>query len=672
MPLKFTSIVMLCCGLFTLQATAQDKLDVTFGKVVPEDFNKTFTADPDAPAVVLFDIGSTTFETDGGWFQLIFKRHRRVKIVNKNGYDAASEAIPVYVDGMDEERLSNLKGATYNLENGKVVATELESKSVFKDKYDKKRALKKFTMPNVKEGSIVEYSYTITSDFLFNLQPWEFQSTDYPILWSEYKVGIPSWIDYIMLRKGYVKEHIPDKPETKSRTYSFRFEGGGHAATQTYSDVVSVVHHRWVYKDVPALKQEDFTTTIDNHLASVRFQQSAVRIPDQPVKPVLTTWEKLYEKYMEDENLGALLKANNYFLDDQVASLTRGADSKKEKARRIYEFVRDNYTCTNHSRVGMDNSLKTTFSKKNGNVTEINMLLIAMLNKAEIDAYPMILSTRNNGVAYSFYPIFDMFNYTVCAVNDGEKFYYLDASHPYLGFGRLDASCYNGHARILNPLTVGKELSPDSLRERKFTTVMVSPDENGELRGIWKQTPTYFESCAMRERIKESGESSYFSNLSKSYAGEAKLAKTKIDHLAEKESSLGIEYEFLAQEDSKADVLYFSPMFTEAYKHNPFKSTERTYPVEMPCAIDESFTFALIVPEGYAAEELPKSVKVTYGDNEGLFEYLLADAGGTLQMRCRLKLNRATFEPDEYNDLRSFFDMIVKKQAEQIVLKKKK
>ena len=87
--------------------------------------------------------------------------------------------------------MDKLRAVTYNLENGKVVETKLDVKSnVFKDKIDKNRVVKKFTFPNVKEGSIIEFEYTLVSDFLNNLQPWEFQGA-YHRLWSEYNLSLP-------------------------------------------------------------------------------------------------------------------------------------------------------------------------------------------------------------------------------------------------------------------------------------------------------------------------------------------------------------------------------------------------------------------------------------------------------------------------------------------------
>ena len=76
------------------------------------------------------------------------------------------------------------------------------------------------------------------------------------------------------------------------------------------------------------------------------------------------------------------------------------------------------------------------------------------------------------------------------------------------------------------------------------------------------------------------------------------------------------------------------------------------------------------IPAGYQLDELPKQAKVTLNGNEGSFEYLIQQAGGRIQLRTRLKLNKANFAPQDYETLRNFFAFIVQKQAEQIVFKK--
>ena len=199
--MKKLLLPLLLFSTVSIPIFSQEKSKAKFGNVTEADFAKTvYEVDSNAHAVVLADIGSTDIEGNTkGWFSLVYKHYKRVHILNKNGYDIADVSISLYTSGSDEEQLDKLKAVTYNLENGKVVETKLDVKnSVFKDKINKNFVVKKFTFPNVKEGSIIEFEYTITSDFLRNLQPWEFQGA-YPRLWSEYNLTLPAFFHYVFL-----------------------------------------------------------------------------------------------------------------------------------------------------------------------------------------------------------------------------------------------------------------------------------------------------------------------------------------------------------------------------------------------------------------------------------------------------------------------------------------
>jgi transglutaminase-like putative cysteine protease len=665
--------ILLCTSIscfLSLFVVAQNKVNVKFGKVSLEDFSKkVYSVDSNATAVVIADIGSSEIIGNSkGWFALEFKRYRRVHILSKNGYDEANVEVRLYSDGDREEELNSVKAVTYNLENGKVVETKLEKNGIFKDKIDKRRVVKKFTFPNIKEGSIIEYEYTVQSDFLFNLQPWEFQGQS-PVLWSEYNLRLPEFLGYVFLTQGYRTYDINERKDDRVNFTVRDTRGAG--ATETVSFVANVTDYHWVMKGVPALKQESFTSTLKNHIAKIEFQLSDYRYPLTP-QNIMGTWTKLSNDLLHAEYFGNGLDKNNGWLSDVVNPLVAGTKTDVEKAKKIYAYIRDNLTCTSYSATDLNQSLKNVLKTRNGTVAEINLLLIAMLKYANIQADPVILSTRSNGYTYSMYPIIDKFNYVVCEVNIDGHNYFLDASEPRLGFGRLTPACYNGHARVVNPEATAIEFSADSLMERKLTSIRLSSNEKGEMMGSLQQVLGYYESYNIRERIKEKGKDEFFKDIRKAYGQEVEMIHPNIDSLDNLEESIAITYDFKLNED-KHDILYINPMFGEGYKENYFKSAERFYPVEMPYAFDETYVFSMVIPEGYVVDELPKSIVVKLNEQgDGQFEYRISESGGTLSMRSRVQLKRAYYMPDEYEMLREFFNLVVKKHSEQIVLKKKK
>src|SRR5258706_11290559 len=234
MKSKMLFSLLLVCFIST-KSPAQSKPNFKFGDISEKDFNtKVYAIDSNANAVVLADIGSSDIEGNSkGWFSLVHKHYKRVHILNKNGYDIANVSIPLSLDGGDEEKLDKVKAVTYNLENGKVVETKLDVKAnVFKDNIDKNHIVKKFTLPNIKEGSIIEFEYTIISDYLQNLQPWEFQGS-YPRLWSEYNLSLPEFFNYVFLTQGYKSYDVNDR---KERRESYKVtDSHGAGASETFS-----------------------------------------------------------------------------------------------------------------------------------------------------------------------------------------------------------------------------------------------------------------------------------------------------------------------------------------------------------------------------------------------------------------------------------------------------
>jgi hypothetical protein len=258
---RLCSVLAVLAVTFPLHLRAQDKLPVKFGKVTPDDFKVTVAGiDTSAEVVVVADFGTSSFEGNAsGGFNLTFKRSARLRVLKRTGFDAATIRIPIYTGIRESEKIVGLKASTYTLEDGKVVETKLDSKSIFTDKISKRWIEEKFTFPALTEGVILEYSYTQVSPFLFNLQPWEFQGR-YPCLWSEYQVDMPNFLKYVTLTQGYVPFKVKSQ-DSRVQTFHVTDPGGAGADDHfTFDD--EVITHRWVMANVPALKEEPFTTQL--------------------------------------------------------------------------------------------------------------------------------------------------------------------------------------------------------------------------------------------------------------------------------------------------------------------------------------------------------------------------------------------------------------------------
>jgi hypothetical protein len=531
-------------------------------------------------------------------------------------------------------------------------------------------------MPALKEGAIFDIEYTVRSPYYYRMEPWSFQGA-YPRLWSELAVTIPPPLHYVRRIQGDQNFYI-DTAKDINQFYSIR-SSNGTSSDDNYNVNGSSVYHRWVKKNVPSLHEEPFTTTIDNYYSRITFQLSYVQWSNASERhEQASTWNLVSKELLEDEDFGLALTRENGWMSDELKAIVQQSQSEEEKINKIYCFVRDHFrteAADGHSVYGLyaHNSLKDVFKKRQGSIAELNLLLTAMLRKAGIQADPMILSTRGNGLADPSYPLLAEYNYVICVAYLSDKIIKLDASEHFIDFGQLPLSCYNGWGHVINtekPFPIF--FTADSNRESSLTSVIIVNDEKSKLSGAYKKINGKIESQEIRESIGSSSVKEYSKKIITANESVLTIDSIQLDSLTRYNHPLGIRYDFLLKQQPGVDLIYFNPLLGEGYKTNPFKSMNRHYPVEIPYLIDETYILNMEIPNGYQVDEIPKSTRVAYNENEGMFEYLIQKGESSIQMRVSLKLKKTLFPNDEYGTLRDFFAFIVQKENEQIVFKKSK
>jgi hypothetical protein len=203
--LKTITFTLLLLILTTSNSSAENK-KIKFGKVSMEELEmKVYEQDTSAIAVILYDSGASYFDTEAKNndtdFVCKFERHVRIKILKPEGFDFATFKIPLYYSENGEEKIGSIKGRTYNLD-GKIIIDKLEKKSIFKEETSPNWKRTKFTMPNIKIGSVIELKYQISSPFYHNFRAWQFQYS-IPVIYSKYNTRIPSYFNYQKTTSGY-------------------------------------------------------------------------------------------------------------------------------------------------------------------------------------------------------------------------------------------------------------------------------------------------------------------------------------------------------------------------------------------------------------------------------------------------------------------------------------
>ena len=679
-----------CLGLLaTSPAAAQQApvkpIIIKFGQPTPADFEaKSFVGDSAAAAVVLSDVGATRFRVDGLSFKMDTERTTRIKILKKAGYDYAAVEIPLYHRDGDEEKITSLKGFTYNLVDGKIEKVKLEGTNMFTEERTKNVRVRKFTLPGVRAGAVIEYSYAVTSDFFFHLQPWAFQR-DIPTRWSEYKASVPEYFDYKMLMQGYEPLAIYTKEagitqflateRVQTISGGSMWQGGGvaHSSTEAQAINARVTNYHWAMQNVPALREEPYMTTPDDYVARIDFELAGERVGGV-YHDVLGDWTKINTRLLASDDFGGVLDHGN-FLRELVQQLVAQYADPAARAAAVRELVLRNVKYDGSNRAVGSNSAKHTWEQHRGTAADVNLLLIAALRQAGLPAQPVLLSTRAHGHVSVSYPLLEQYNYVVALVPlPDKKELLLDATEPLLPAGVLPARCLNQVGRLVVPEAEGEgrwvDLVP-AQRHSHYQQVAMTVDAQGNIVSQVQEQHGGYAGARARSKLTELGEKKYVTELTSQHSN-WEVPSYKFAAITDVSQPLSLSYEVRqpAATTGTAQELYLKPLASFCETRNPFGNEQRKFPVDFGAPTQDVVLINLTLPPGYVAE-LPKAANVSLPDKGGSYVFSASSpAPGTVQLISRLSLAKAVYGAAEYANLREFYRLALAKQAEAMVIKK--
>jgi hypothetical protein len=652
----------------SITASAQ-KNPIKFGDVPPADMQMSvYDPDTSAAAVILADFGESTINyTQTSGFQITFERLIRIKILTQEGLDWANFEIPLYNDAGNSEKASSIRGATYNLVNGKIVTTKLSSDGRFKEKRDDNLDVIKITLPSAQKGSVIELTYTVVSDFLMNFQDWNFQTT-IPTRLSEYRANIPEYFRYDQYMQGYVGMAINDKKFSPRTITLNSFDHSGNKSTMETSQVrYTETNFRWVAQAVPAFKSEPFITTYKDFISKINFELASIQMPNEPIRNMLGSWSEINKKYYEV--LGKEINANG-FLKGTVETIIAGMVSPEEKIGSIVNYVKQNVEWDGVKLKFPEKSLKKVLDEKKGNSTEVNLTMGSMLEKAGFQVSPVLVSTRDHGMLREGSPVSSQFNYVICMVSYDGKYMLLDATERFLPVFMIPQRCLNGKGLVLGKETFDWVDLESKTKTRSSVSAELTLSE-GSLVGKLKLDQNGYAAMKKRQDYFSKGEADYMKEFLGSRAWECN--KSEFQNAKELASNFVELHELTISESIVAagDVIYLDPFILNDMKTNPFKTETREYPVNFGSPLEFVFSYKLTVPDNYSIDELPKSKVLALPENSGRFIFNSIANGNVINITSIFSINKGMFSQLEYPALREFYNQVVAKQAEQIVLKKK-
>ncbi|MDB5125457.1 MAG: hypothetical protein JWP94_3586 [Mucilaginibacter sp.] len=653
--------------LFILFGAAQMAIaqDFPFGQVTPGEMEmKKYAKDTSAHAVVLQEFGTSRIAVaSDDNIKLIYEYHVKIKIFDNKGFDNGTIAIPVYNNGDADsyESVDDIAGVTfYKDDNGLTQKVELENRKIYPVKENKHWANYKFALPGLRNGCVIEYKYRIESPYFENFHSWHFQN-DIPKLYSEYEVHIPAFYVYNASLKGNFKL-------TKNAVEVERSCFSTHGASCDCSKMV------YGMSDIPAFVNEDYMTSPKNFLSAINFELVEYTSPYNGVKNKMTKeWKDIDYQLKNYSDFGGQLKRKG-LLKAHVEPLISGKTDDLEKAKAIYVHQQKWFKWNEHYGIYSVDGISKALETHSGSVADINLSLVTALNAAGLNASAVLLSTRENGLINSLYPVIGDFNYVVARVEIGDKSYLLDATDPLLPFGMLPLRCLNDKGRVmsLDKPSYWTDLNLPQ-RETSTYTMDLSLSEDGKLKGTLLEYSAGYKAYEKRKAIKKFNTVDEYVEDFNGKLPKLKILKSEIDNLDSLDKPLSEKYEIEVNLYDKlnANRLTFNPFFLDKITTNPFKLSERSFPVDWGMSSDDRFILTMHLPSQYVIETPPQIIAVALPNNGGKYLTSYEPDNNSFTFSHIIQFNKSVYSSEEYPYLKELYNKVIQSEKAEMVFKKK-
>ncbi|WP_163715737.1 DUF3857 and transglutaminase domain-containing protein [Mangrovibacterium lignilyticum] len=629
-----------------------------FGIVGKDDLEmNVYSEDKDAEAVVMFDFGKSYFQESDHRFNVIFERSTRVKVLNEAGVKWAEFEIPFYQYEGIYERIYDLEAYTYNLENGVLTRTALDLSNTYNEAINDYWTVKKFAMPNVKPGSIVEYRYKLESQYKFNLRDWEFQ-WKIPVIYSEYIARMIPFYTYTYLLQGASRFDIFDSYEDYKNKHNLPWASA--FGTATYSDLV----YKFGMENVPAFNDEEFITSVDDYIIKLDFQLSQVNLATGGQQKIMTTWEELVKELGKHTDFGKYIDKSEKVAAKILPVKELAQKNESVRMDAVIDYVKLNFGWNRHFDKYASKSPSKVVDEKLGNCADLNLLTVGFLRAVGIEAYPVITSTRNHGKIKTDYPFSSFFNYVLILVRVDGKIFLTDATDPLCLNSRIPVRCINDRGLVIDSEKIrwiGLENNVPSMTSNEYT---LSAGDDFNLVAHLKQSSTEYDALQNRKAFGEDND-----EIEKAFGLESfefDPSSIKIENLTNKKKPFIVECKQLGKMEVINGKIYLNPFLGQTISDNPLKQKSRSYPIDMIFPKLKLYKTTFNLPEGYEPEYLPEEKNI----NNELFSlsYQVLRQENQLTINFSYGFKKPVYEAKDYSRLKMYFNEIVKKGKDKIVL----
>ena len=611
--------------LLTIFSNAQNK-EFKLGKISQQEiaFNQA-PFEKDADAVILSEEGKMDLIQSN--YYLTVKR--RIKILTEKGVDQANIQLNYYSKNK-QESITGIKGNTINISNGIEQVIPIDEKEIFDISLNELYSAKRFTFPNVKVGSIIEYTYVKGSEHNFSIDAWNFQH-DIPTLSSKFRLINKAYSAYSIITIG---DALNEKYKNKSSSSEWSLNN-----IQSYNQL------KYVYN--PEDQSERIKLQADNYHT------------DGAKKTTLNAWQDL----IQDINSQYENYRNPSAIREIAQKIPNGKD-EVETLRNVIEYIDTNVKWNRFYGIIPSRSNRTLLKEKAGSTADMNLLLNEILTAKGFETSLVLFSSRHHGQILFSYPFVNQFNsvVTVVKLNNGTANVILDASKlnkEQIEYGPLDVFNYHG--------VVIKKGEPSFVKLNQKLSYYESSIKydflnNGNLVLYRKDK---FNGYFYDENAEEKNVLNRFVTESL----EMRLDEESSDKLIFETDSYVKSYKSKTKTPNAAFYTFINPL-REFLKQYTFEDTNRQRKIEFNYPYLFNIQVKSKIPAGYEVV-IDENYKTHHKIELNLEYYQEAKIkDGQLIIAIQFLLPEGVYEAEKYNELKQFFEKVKTASLKEILMKK--
>ena len=665
----FTTLLLTVSAIVSLNSMAEplDEPNLTWGQPTQQELTMTsYAPEPDAEAVVLCKTTEMKYVIQGHDIMVQYDVKGRIKVLKPEGAKHAALGIEYTVnDGKpgNREEVAEIKGMTYNLMGGKVDKSPLNKGMINTHmSSDPHKRIMNVVFPDVIAGAVVEYEYTIMSDLYLEIKDWEAQC-DIPVVYTKYDLSIPEWFSFFMqpLSEEYNVNRIEQKQVSNQPTYTIQ------TAAQSFSCLG--VNFEFEGRNLAPIKNESLVFNPHNTGQRVVIEITAMSLPNQLKKNYAMTWLEVDKFLLDRKDFGKLLNHNPLKKEMKQAGIYQ-INSIDEKVEATIRLLREKVKWNGEYTLYGTPS-KLVLKNGTGSNSDINFMLISMLNDAGVKAFPAILATRDHDYIDTEHPSVKQFSTTVVVIDKGGVYQAFDGSAQDAIIDILPASFLVSKARIVGKDILNPWISLEDKGLAKSTYRLTGAIAND---GMLTATCVVTHSDKAAEQMRHAKKKQTNNNecLNQKFKSPLfNITEYTLDGIDNQEAPVTETIKFNYSTQCKDGIIKLPLLLWQLIDPAPFANEKRYNPIEFPCKVDETAEISITIPSGWTIDDIPSPVSQSTSDNNIKMVITPSSTENAINVSSQIVINRLNFNRYDYNGIKRLVETIDQYSPSPFVIKKK-